>query len=108
MGRKKKEKVVLTAEQKEFQKLKRFINKRFPGAHTIAKPAGSTTHYVVVDAAGSAVADPELMIPPAYTVKQAWHNAKYCMWFSNMIRKSNAAFSEEKIYKKLAKESGDE
>ena len=108
MGRPKKHKVVLTPELKEFQKLKRFINKRFPGAHTIARPAGSTTHYIVVDAAGAAVVDPELMIPPATTVKQAWDNAKYCAWFSNMIRKSNAAFSDEKIYKKLAKESGDE
>jgi hypothetical protein len=61
----------------------------------------------VVSGEGYAIVDPELMIPPATSVRQAWINAKYCAWFSNMIRKSNNAFSDEKIYKKLAKESGE-
>jgi hypothetical protein len=108
MGRPKKVQVVLPAELKEFQKLRKFINKRFPGAHTIARIVGVKTYYAVVNGTGTAVVDPELMIPPATTVKQAWVNAKYCAWFSNMIRKSNAAFCEEKMYKKLAKEGGDE
>ena len=103
----KKQKVVLTAEQKEFQKLKRYINKRFPGARTEARVIDNNTYYQVVDGEGYAVVDPELLIPPSDTVKQAWMNAKYCAWFSNMIRKSNAAFNDEKIYKKLAKEYGE-
>ena len=102
----KKQKVVLTAEQKEFQKLQRHINKRFPGAHTEARVVGEATYYQVVDGLGYTVVDPELLIPPATTVRQAWVNAKYCAWFSNMIRKSNAAFNEEKIIKKINKELG--
>lgn len=47
------------------------------------------------------------MIPLATSVRQAWEYAKYSAWFTNMIKKSNAAFNEEKIYRKLAKESGE-
>lgn len=47
------------------------------------------------------------MIPLAKSVRKAWDDAKYSIWFTNMIRKSNAAFNEEKIFKKLAKESGE-
>jgi gentisate 1,2-dioxygenase len=100
-------KVVLTQEQKEFQKLKRFVDKRFPGAHTEAFESAGSLYYRVVSGAGYAIVDPELMIPPAKTVRQAWTDAKYAAWFSNMIRKSNNAFSDEKIYKKLAKEYGE-
>jgi hypothetical protein len=100
-----KKKVVLSPEQKEFAKMKRFIEKRFPGAHTIKNSSG---YYVVVDGDGYNVVDPELMLPPARTVREAWKQAKYGHWFSNMIRKSNNAFSDEKIYKKLAKDAGEE
>lgn len=92
---------------KEFLKVKRFVLKRFPGARTVAKRSGNTIHYQVVDENGYAVVDPQLLIPPATTVKQAWTNAKYSAWFSNMIHKSNVAFSDEKIIKKLARESGE-
>ena len=101
----KKQKIVLTEEQKEFQKVKRFVQKRFPGAHTIKQTAGN---YVIVDAKGSSVLDPEMLLPPVYTVRDAWKQAKYNHWYSNMIRKSNNAFSDEKIYRKLAKERGSE
>jgi hypothetical protein len=98
----KKAKVVLTEEQKEFQKVKRFIQKRFPGAHTIKKTDGS---FLVVDEGGREVRNSqELFLPPAFTVRAAWLQAKHSHWFSNMIRKSNNAFSDEKIYKKLSKE----
>lgn len=90
--------------QKEFLKVKRFIQKRFPGAKTIVRPDGS---YGVVDGNGLSIIDPELMLPPTKTVREAWYQAKYAAWFTNMIRKSNAAFSDEKIYKKMAKESSD-
>ena len=100
-----KKKITLSPDQKEFAKMKRFIEKRFPGAHTIQNSSG---HYIVVDGDGYAVINPELMLPPTKTVREAWKQAKYGHWFSNMIRKSNNAFSEEKMYKKLAKEAGDE
>jgi hypothetical protein len=104
----KKQKVILTPKQKEFAKVKRFVMKRFPGAHTIAKTAGEGRNkYVVVDDNGFAVVNGELMIPLATSVRKAWDDAKYSIWFTNMIRKSNAAFNEEKIFKKLAKESGE-
>ena len=92
---------------KDFLKAKRFVQKRFPGARTVAKLVGNTKYFQVVDGNGYAVVDPQLLIPPATSVKQAWTNAKYSAWFSNMIRKSNAAFSDEKIIKKLARESGE-
>lgn len=102
-----KKKVQLTPKQKEFAKVKRFVEKRFPGARTIAKPAIGGQKYVVVDGGGFAIVNGELMIPFASSVRKAWEDAKYSIWFTNMIRKSNAAFNEEKIFKKLAKESGE-
>lgn len=92
---------------KDFLKAKRFVQKRFPGARTVAKRSGDAMHFQVVDSNGYAVVDPQLLIPPATSVKQAWTNAKYSAWFSNMIHKSNVAFSDEKIIKKLVRESGE-
>lgn len=91
---------------KEFLKVKRFVLKRFPGARTVAKLNGDAKHFQVVDGNGYAIVDPQLLIPPATTVKQAWMQAKYSAWFSNMIRKSNAAFSDEKIIRKIARSEG--
>jgi len=102
----KNKKVELSPKQKEFQKIKKFVIKRFPGAHTVAVPTcGNQLLYQVVDANNRVVVSPELMIPLGKTVTQAWTNAKYGAWFSNMIRKSNNAFSEEKMWKKLAREN---
>ena len=99
-----KEKVVLTPEQKEFQKMKRFIAKRFPGARTAMNSAG---HYSVVYGEDKeSVVPAELLYPPATSVREAWNQAKSVAWFVNMIRKSNNAFSDDKIFKKLAKEKG--
>lgn len=100
-------KPVLTPEQKEFAKLKRFIEKRFPGARTVARMISGKLYFQVVDGNGISVVDPELRIPFSKSVREAWTTAKYGAWFQNMIRKSNNAFSDEKIYKKLAKESGE-
>ena len=88
-------------EKHEFNKVKRFVQKRFPGAHTIMRTNGT---FAVVDGNGYSIVHSELFLPPALTVREAWTQAKYAAWFSNMIRKSNAAFSDEKIYKKMAKE----
>jgi hypothetical protein len=97
-------KMPLSNKEKEFQKIKKFVIKRAPSAHTIKKPDGS---YVVVDGGGRAVQNPELFLPKAGTVRKAWEQAKYSLWFSNMIAKSNAAFNEEKMFKQLRKEHGD-
>lgn len=99
-------KVTITPEQKEFQKVKRFVVKRFPGARTAMNSAGNFS--VVYGDDGEPVVSPELLIAPAMTVREAWNQAKYVAWFTNMIRKSNNAFSDDKIYKKLAKEKGDD
>jgi hypothetical protein len=104
----KKVKTILTPEQKEFAKVKRFIEKRFPGARTVARIIEGQTLFQVVDGNGVSVVDPELRIPFDRTVRGAWNTAKYGAWFQNMIRKSNNAFSDEKIYKKIAKESGND
>ena len=100
-------KPALTPEQKEFAKIKRFIEKRFPGAHTVGRIIDGKLYFQVVDGNGISVVDPELRIPFSSSVRDAWNTAKYGAWFQNMIRKSNNAFSDEKIYKKLAKESGE-
>lgn len=94
----------LTPEQREFQRIKRFVIKRFPGAHTMQKEEGT---YVIVDGDGFEVRSQELMLPYATSVREAWNQAKFGNWWDNMIRKSTNAFSDEKIYKKLAKESRD-
>jgi hypothetical protein len=99
-------KVSITPEQKEFQKVKRFIVKRFPGARTAMNSAGIFS--VVYGDGAQPVVDPELLLPPAKSVREAWAQAKQVAWFTNMIRKSNNAFSDEKIFKKLAKESGED
>jgi hypothetical protein len=93
-------KIKVTPEQREFQKVKRFIQKRFPGAYTIKRTDGS---YAVVDGNGISIVDAELMLPPAETVRKAWEYAKYTNWFTNMIRKSNNAFDDSKIYDKMSK-----
>lgn len=100
-------KPTLTPEQKEFQKLKRFVQKRFPGAYVTGRIVDGEVQYSVVDGRGVAVVDEDLLLPTATTAKQAWEQAKYCAWFTNMIRKSSTAFDEERMYKKLAKECGE-
>jgi hypothetical protein len=95
----------LTEKEKEFQKLKRFVLKRAPGARTYLESDGS---YILLDENGEHVVSNSLMLPPCKTVRAAWEQAKYALWFSNMMRKSNAAFSEEKIWKKLVKEHGND
>ena len=100
----KKTKVVLTPAQKEFQKVKRFVLKRFPGATTKAYEDGT---FAVVDDYGFEIVNPELYMPRAKSVKEAWNQAKFGQWFTNMVRKSNNAFNDEKIYKKLARENRD-
>lgn len=95
-------KKVITPEQKEFAKVKRFVEKRAPGAHTVLR----NESYVILDGRGYNVVQQELMLPPAKSVKEAWQQARYSLWFSNMMRKNNNAFSDEKIYRKLAKEAG--
>jgi len=99
-----KTKVVLTPAQKEFQKVKRFVLKRFPGATTKAYEDGT---FAVVDDYGFEIVNPELFMPRAKSVKEAWNQAKFGQWFTNMVRKSNNAFNDEKIYKKLARENRD-
>ena len=81
--------------KREFAKLKRFIQKRHPGAYTIRRVDGS---YAVVDGYGISIVDPNLYLPPAHTVRKAWEYAKYTNWFQGMIRKSANAFDETKVY----------
>ena len=107
MGRPRKEKVIIPAEQKEFIKVKRFIQKRFPGARTVGRDIDGKRYFQIVDGNGMSVVDPELRIPFSTTVRGAWNTAKYGAWFQNMIRKSNNAFSEERALKKMAKEAGE-
>jgi len=94
-------------QDKDFMRMKRYVDKKFPGAHTVAKMVNGQMTYRVLDGRGFAVISEELFLPPAFTVRKAWEQAKYAAWFTNMIRKSNAAFSDEKMYKKMAKEIGD-
>lgn len=94
-------KKVITPEQKEFAKVRRFVEKRAPGAHTVLR----NESYVILDGKGYNVVQQELMLPPAKSVKEAWQQARYSLWFSNMMRKNNTAFSDEKIFKRLAKET---
>tara|TARA_R110000822_G_scaffold84443_2_gene198258 strand:- start:456 stop:776 length:321 start_codon:yes stop_codon:yes gene_type:complete len=89
-----KKKGNLSPEQREFNKVKRFVQKRFPGAHTVLHNGS----FKVVDEDGLSVVSPELYMPPAKTIREAWNMAKYVHWFQNMMRKSNNAFDETKTY----------
>ena len=87
----------------ELDKAQRAVRRRFPNAAVqcvyVDPEDFNTKHFAVCDQDGVSVVDPELLIPPATTIRSAWINASYCGWFSNMIRKSNAAFSDEKIFR---------
>jgi hypothetical protein len=95
---------VLYKQKQDFKRVKRYICKRHPGAYTVRLPTGA---FKVVDGGGVSVVNEELLMPPTHTVIEAWYQAKYSIWFSNMINKSNRAFSDDKIYRKLAKKQRD-
>lgn len=83
----------------EFKKNKKYVLKKVPSAKTILKSNGT---YIVVDSCGKAVSSPEeLLMPQATSVQEAWRQARYGLWFSGMIQKSNNAFNEEKMWKSL-------
>lgn len=89
----------LTAE-KEYLANKKKVLKMFPGSRVMK--VGE--HFEIVNANGYAVRpNPELNLPKAKSVRQAWMIAAYGLWFDNMIQKSNAAFSEEKIWRQMVK-----
>lgn len=79
---------------------RRKVLKMFPGSRVMK--VGE--HYEIVNANGYPVRpNPELNLPKAESVRQAWMIAAYGLWFDNMIQKSNAAFSEEKIWRQMIK-----
>lgn len=85
---------------KEYQANKKKVLKAFPGSRIMK--VGE--HFEIVNANGYPIRpNPELNLPKAKSVRQAWLIAAYGLWFDNMIQKSNAAFSEEKIFKNLIK-----
>jgi hypothetical protein len=87
-----------------FNLVKKYVLKQYPNAKTIAKIDGPSLVYTVVDSRGKTIIDPQLLLPPARTVKKAWENAKYSIWFLNKLQKSRIQ-DEQKIYKTLAKEA---
>ena len=91
-------------QKQSFKRVKRYISKRYPGAHTAMMNDGS---FKVLDGEGISVINEELMLPPTHTVLDAWDAAKYSIWFSNMIARSNRAFSDDKILRKLTKKLKD-
>jgi hypothetical protein len=95
---------ILYKQKQNFKKVKRYISKRYPGAHTAVMNDGS---FKVLDGEGISVINEELLIPPTHTVLDAWDAAKYSIWFSNMIARSNRAFSDDKILRKLSKKLKD-
>lgn len=86
-----------------FTLVKKYVLKHRPNAKTIAKIDGPSLVYTVVDSRGKTIIDPQLFLPPARTVKKAWENAKYSIWFLNKLQKTRIQ-DEQKIYKSLAKE----
>lgn len=92
----------LSDKQKELNKLRRFVSKRAPGAKVSGRVGEQgQVVYSIVDGDGKSLINQELLLPPATSAFQAWQQAKYCIWFTNMIRKSNTAFNEERMYKNL-------
>ena len=84
-----------------FKKIKKAVQKHHPQARTVPIFEGQAiVGYKVCDGLADVV-DPELMLPMAVTVRKAWENAKYSVWWCNMMRKSNNAFNEEKALKQI-------
>lgn len=79
---------------------KKKVLKKFPNAKVFKRG----DFFELVDSNGFAIRpDPELMLPAATSVQMLWNTAAYGIWFDSMIKKSNAAFTEEKIWKQMTK-----
>ena len=100
MGRSTVEKLKALDAEKEYLANRKKVLKKFPGSRVMK--VGE--HFEIVNANGYAIRpNPELNLPKAKSVRQAWLIASYGLWFDNMIQKSNAAFSEEKIWRQMVK-----
>ena len=86
-----------------FQTVKKFVLKHYPNSTTVGRYDNGCVFYTVVNARGKSVVNPSLLIPPATSVRKAWENAKYSIWFMNKLNKTRAT-DESKIYKTLSKE----
>lgn len=94
------DKIKALAAEKEYLANKKKVLKKYPGA----KIMKVGDFFEIVTETGYAVRpDPELHLPRARNVREAWLIASYGLWFDNMIKKSNAAFTEEKIWKQMVK-----
>lgn len=90
-----------------FAKLKAAVLRKFPDARTqcTETPEGYKTFLVVYGPNDKAIVDPQLMIPPAQSVLQAWQIAKQSIGYRKLLT-NNSAEQDDKIYSKLAKQSG--
>jgi len=86
-----------------FQAIKKFVLKHYPESTTVGRYDNGQVFYQVVSKRGKSVVNPTLLIPPATSVRKAWENAKYSIWFMNKLNKTRIQ-DEQKIYKTLSKE----
>jgi hypothetical protein len=84
---------------KSLKRLKNKVLKVYPDAY-----CRKNGQIYEICTKGIAIKDPELMLPNALGVYDAWERAAYCLWFKGMIVKSFNAFSDEKMAKQFEKE----
>lgn len=84
---------------KDLLKAKRSVLKQYPGAHIRL----ISDSYEVCDKSGFPIRRPDLFLPKFRSPREAWTIISQTIWFDKMIAKSNKAFSDDKIWKKLEK-----
>lgn len=97
--------MISDAQKLAFKRDQKNVRKKYPLACTKQHAGG---YFYIDDGHGNCIIDYDgLLLPRATSVREAWRLAALNTWYVNMIQKSNAAFSDEKIFKKLIRESSD-
>ena len=113
--------------QERFEKAKKKITKKYPGAHTIMDPSGK---YYVATADGRDICNIQIgqainsyefnddsdlygfhttlnkipTIPHSRTVKEAWLKTEVAIKSYHVVDRNSSKFSDDKVMKKMAKD----
>jgi hypothetical protein len=99
-----RERINKLTKQKTFEKAKKLVSKRYPGAH-IRLVNGL---YEVCNKNGFPIRTADLYMPENYTARDAWERLAHSLWFGKMVVKSFNAFNDDKLFKKVVKENKDD
>lgn len=92
--------------KEDFSKIKKRVQKKYPGAHTMFDSESKSYH--IVDNQGNRILTEEYYLPPATSVRKAWEYIDHITFFEKAIVKSFNAFSDEKLNTTVAKLNKDD